>query len=127
MKYLIIAAAILTAAMFASSAFAEGKLSTWTTTGIAGTSATTSVVVTGRTIAMVKAGGDVEIDWPVTEACVNQPKSCGGDMIITYARIMIAIRNGTWKPMHAEKEKPRCIEVDPLADDAGLPSKVMCK
>lgn len=46
-------------------------------------------------------GRVVQIDWREVNKVLNEPKTDA--MIIAFARLMMAIRNGTWVAM---KEKP---------------------
>lgn len=85
--------------------------------------------------------GTITINWPVAERCVADPRTCSS-MTRSLANVLLAVRNGTWKPPFTETETwqlrlspvdqdcsspKRRIEVDPLADDAGRPSKVICR
>lgn len=76
-----------------------------------------------KEMARILPSGEVQVDWPTVEECAENKKLCGGT-VSDYAKLILAAKNGTWKPLHAEK---RCIEVDPLADDAGRPSKMVCR
>lgn len=121
MKYLIIAAALICAGIANADELAfSGNMQLQT-----GSSSMVLSNPTTKEMARISPNGEVQFDWPTVEECAKNEKLCSGT-VSGYAKLILAAKNGTWKPLHAEK-KPRCIEVDPLADDAGNPSKVVCK
>ncbi len=57
------------------------------------------VVVTGSSqMATVSEGGEVKIDWEQTEKIAADP-AARNMQVAAIARLMIAIRDGTWKPV----------------------------
>lgn len=52
----------------------------------------------GGQIAVIGADGEVKIDWPAAELTVADPNSVG-PMTLAIARLMLAVRDGTWKPL----------------------------
>lgn len=68
------------------------------TSGTSGTAPAAPTV----TLAMISKDGLVEIDWTAVEkvAAETSPPD-----LVGYARLMLAIRDGTWKPLVQEAGK----------------------
>lgn len=48
--------------------------------------------------AKISAEGDVQINWTAAEAIAADPKA-NDPTTLAIARLMLSIRDGTWKPM----------------------------
>jgi hypothetical protein len=50
---------------------------------------------TPRTIALITADGEVQIDWKAVEVTADDADNC----VASFARILLAARDGDWRPI----------------------------
>lgn len=64
--------------------------------------ASTSMAITSQPIASISAAGEVMINWTVIDACLKEPKVCDAT-VHSWALLLRAARDGTWKPMQGKR------------------------